>query len=196
MVHLALPIKEVSYITNLHTLQIDSGRKIFFCLREADGSRVLAMQEYRIGRKGEEIATKNHFTMPVELISQFRSALDQVEVLIQERCSAGSGADVPDHEEDHGVEPPAADSGGDAKGNDQGDMGIETEPSPDHAEETSGKAGLIRCRDCRRYDPGLQLKDKEMKGSCKSQTLSWDGELIQPPYELHHCPNFQGRGHE
>lgn len=96
------------------------------------------MQEYRIGQKGVGSPTKNHLTMPVELIAQFRSALDQVEVLIQERRPEESGADGPDHKEE---EPVAEDDAGDGHEHEQEDdgedVGLETAPSSAHDDGTS-----------------------------------------------------------
>jgi hypothetical protein len=187
-------VEKENYTTSdLHTLTYDSGRKkIFFRLCETDGNRSLVMQDYRIGLKGKEIPTKNLFIISMDFIPQFRAALDQVKVLTEERCPAKSGADdVSNLPEDDEAGPPATDDVSDAKGNEQEDKGIET--APDHAEGTSGNAGRIRCRDCRQYAPGKQLKDGEMNGSCKSPAISWDGNLFQLPFELHPCPNFSLR---
>jgi hypothetical protein len=170
--------KETSSIINLHTMQSDSGRKkIVFDLHETNGNQLLVIQEYRIGPKDKETRTKNRFTIPADLISEMRSSLEQVEVMIQEKDPGESGADA-----------------GDAKENGHEDRGAEAEPpssSPDGAENTVVEPKVIRCNDCRRYTSGLQLKDREMKGSCQSQTLSWDGELFQVPDKPHSCSNFR-----
>jgi hypothetical protein len=189
---------KTSVIANLHTLTVDTGRKkINFELHDTDGNQFLAMQEHRIGRKGEEIPTKNRFTMPVDLISQFRSALNQVEALIQERCSAESGADVPDHEEDDEVEPVADTDEGGTPENDPDGLGVETAPSPsstDATEDAAVESELIQCVDCVHF--AVKKGAPEENGACNSKSGSWDGKVFQPPQEPHPCPNFQREEHE
>jgi hypothetical protein len=187
---------ESSAVIKLHALTFDSRRRqIIFELRETDAGQFLAVREFKIGENGKEKPTKNHFTMPAALIPQLQSALDQVSVMIQEKCSGEPGAygSEPDSKETEEGDPPSGADTEDAKTNRHNDIGAETESSPapaDEAEDTIVEGKLIRCRDCRRYAPGLQLKDREMNGSCQPQTLSWNGELSQKPDKLHSCQNF------
>jgi hypothetical protein len=185
--------KQTTTKCNLHTLTFDSGRKkIMFELVETDGNRLLAMQEYRIGRKAKEIPTKNRFAVTMDLIAQFRTALDQAVVIIQERCPVESGADDLNPGEGDEAESPAGDGEGLAQNNEVDPDREDLETSPAPGDCTPGAAERIRCKDCLRYAHGLQLKDKEMNGSCKSQTLSWNGEFIQLPDKSHNCHNFCG----
>jgi len=185
--------KETSTIINLHTMQFDSGRKkIVFGLLETEGNRFLAMQEYRVGQKDKETPTKNRLILSVDLISQFRSALEQVEVLIQERCSGESGAVGSDHKKDDEVEPPAGDAGDLAQDNAVDPNGEDTELSPapaDGAEDTSVEAELVQCADCAHF--AVQTWAPEENGACNARSGSWNGKVFQPPHEPHPCPNFQ-----
>ena len=93
--------KETSTITDLHTLTFDSGRKkISFELVETDGNRLLAMQEYRVAAKGKESATKHRLIIPLDLIAQFREAMEGIEALIKAECSEEPEVVGSDHEED------------------------------------------------------------------------------------------------
>jgi len=187
--------EETSPISNLHTLTLDS-RKIVFGLRETNGNRFLVMQEFREGRKGREIPTKNHFTIPVDLIPQFRSALDQGEALIQERCSGESGADGPDHKEDDEVETPVGDDGGADGGASQTnlvnpneeDADLSPPPVDDTGEATVGSE-LVQCVDCVHF--AVKKWAPEENGACNSRSRSWNGVVFQEPNEPHHCLSFQ-----
>lgn len=186
---------ETNVTTSLSSLTYDSGRrKIIFQLQEADGNRLLAMQEYRVAAKGKETPTKNRLILPVDLIPQLRSALDQVEGMIREERLIEPNIDGLGSQKDDVVEPPPGGDGADTQEDEHDAMGAEIEPSPApvYCSDTSRGAGLIRCKDCHRYAPGIQLKNREMKGNCQSLTLSWNGEFIQEPCKLHICKNFRG----
>lgn len=185
--------KETRKIADLHTMIFDSGRKkISFELVETDGNRLLAMQEYRIGRKAKEIPTKNRFAVTMDLIAQFRTALDQAVVIIQERCPVESGADVPEHGEDDQVELTAEADEGDTRENDSDGLGVEITPPPsstDATEDATVEAELVQCGDCVHFAANTYVPEKN--GACNSRSGSWNEPVFQPPNELHPCPNFQ-----
>jgi hypothetical protein len=191
---------------DLYSLLLDSGKKkILFGLSKTDDDHFLVIQEYRVAAKGKEIATKHRLVMPVDLFSQFRSALEQVEVLIQERCSGEPDVDVPDpqedaqvespavddsdHEEDDEVEPPDGDDGGDTQDDGQVATGIPP-TSADGAEATTVEAEFVQCIDCVHF--AVKKGAPEENGACNSRSGSWDGKVFQPPHGAHPCKNFGG----
>jgi hypothetical protein len=196
---------------DLYSLLLDSGKKkILFGLSKTDDDHFLVIQEYRVAAKGKEIATKHRLVMPVDLFSQFRGAMDEVEAIIQERCSGKPDVDVPDpqeddqvespavddadHEEDHEVEPPDGDDAGNAQDHEQDDMKVATgaPPAPaDDPETTTVEAELVQCADCKHFV--IKIWAPEEDGACNQGKSSWDGKAFQPPHEAHSCKNFDGR---
>jgi len=190
--------KEAPTIINLHTLQFESGRKkIAFGLGETDDNRFLVMQELKVGKNGKEKPTKNRLTMPVDLIAQFKSALDQVEAQIQEGCSGGLNIDDSVSQDAEESETPAGDDEDLARDNavdlNEGDK--ERSPAPtDATEDATVEAELVQCADCihfaaKKYAP-------EENGACNPITMAWNGQAFQPPHEPHPCHNFQREEHE
>jgi hypothetical protein len=151
------------------------------------------MQEYRIGRKAKEIPTKNRFAVTMDLIAQFRTALDQVVVIIQERCPVESGADVPEHEEDDQVEPAADPDENGTPENDPDGLGVEIMPPPsstDATEDAAVEAELVQCADCIHF---AARNAPEENGACNPITMAWNGRAFQPHHEPHPCPNFSSQ---
>lgn len=185
--------KETCATSDLHTLMHDSGRKkIIFRLRETDGNWSLVMQEYRMERKGKEVATKNRLIMPLNLFFQFREAMDAIIVMIRKGCSTESGAGGSDPQENEEVDPPAGADRGDTQDIEHDGIGVETEPSPapaDGAEPTTVEAEFVQCVDCVHF--AVKKWAPEENGACNSRSGSWNETVFQPPNEPHPCPNFQ-----
>jgi hypothetical protein len=190
--------KETRKIADLRTLTFDSGRKkILFELGETDGNRLLAMQEYRVAAKGKETATKHRLIIPLDLFSQFREAMDRIEVMIKGGCSEEPEVVGSDHEEDDELEPPAGDDEGLAQDNavdlNEGDKELSPAPA-DATEDTTVEAEFVQCADCVHF--AVKKGAPEENGACNSRLGSWNGPVLQSPHEPHPCPNFHGEEHE
>lgn len=190
--------KEAPTIINLHTLQFESGRKkIAFGLGETDDNRFLVMQELKVGKIGKENPTKNRLTMPVDMIAQFKSALDQVEAQIQEGCSGGLNIDDSVSQDAEEGETPAGDDEDLAQDNAVDLNGGDKERSPaptDATEDTTVEAELVQCADCVHFEPKKYAPEEN--GACNSRSGSWNGPVFQSPDKPHPCPNFHGEEHE
>jgi hypothetical protein len=196
---------------DLYTLKHDSGKKKFvFKLRENDGNRFLVIQEYRVGKAGKEIATKNRLIMGVDLFSQFRGAMDQVEMMLQERCSGKPDVDVPDPQEDDQAEPPVVDDAdheeddevelqdgddaGNAQEHEQDDMQVATGAPlapADGTEDTEVGVEPVQCVDCVHFV--VNKGAPEQNGACNPITMAWNGKAFQSPHKPHLCQSFSPR---
>jgi hypothetical protein len=187
--------KETRKIADLLTLTSDSGRKeILFELTETDGNRFLAMQEYRVAAKGKETATKHWLIIPVDLIAQFREAMDGIEAMIEGGFSEAPESGGSDPQEENKVEPPAGDDRGVPPENEVDDLEEKTEPSAapvDGAEPTSVEPELVQCVDCKHF--AIKPWAPEDDGACNLIKGNWNSQLSQLPHEPHPCPNFSPR---
>ena len=184
--------KETRKIADLHTMTFDSGRKkISFELVETNSNRLLAMQECRVAAKGKESATKHRLIIPLDLIAQFREAMEGIEALIKAEYSEEPEVVGSDHEEDKEVGSSSGDDGGLSQNNEVDDTGVETEASPapaDGAEDTTVGVEPVQCADCVHFEPKKYAPEEN--GACNPITMAWNGQAFQPPHEPHPCPNF------
>jgi len=114
-------------------------------------------------------------------------------VIIKEQLSGEPGVVGSDHKGDE-AELQAGDDAGDTQGNEHEGMGVETDPPPacaDGAEDTTDEALIVKCTECIHF--AVKKSAPTENGACNSRSGSWDGKVFQPPYEPHHCQNFQGR---
>jgi hypothetical protein len=187
--------KKTRKIADLNTLTFDSGRKeILFKLTETDGNRFLEMQEYRVGKEGKEIATKNRLIIPLDLIAQFREDMDGIEAMTKGGFSEAPESGGSDPQEENKVEPAAGDDQSVPRDNEVNGLGEKTEPSlapADGAEAITVEAEFVHCVDCKHF--AIKTWAPEKGGPCSLIKGNWNGKLAQSPHEPHPCPNFSLR---
>jgi hypothetical protein len=108
----------------------------------------------------------------------------------------GSGPEKPEEEQAVGKE--TADPGTDLNTTESQDFQPESacwhENQGDIGDGGEGKFDLVQCADCQNFTPSPVGPGE--KGVCQLQSRSWNGQIFQPPHDVHPCYSFKDQNFE